>query len=145
MRFKGKINSKGKTILDIGCGYGSVCIYLAQNGAKKVVGVDINRTRILFAKTKLNNDYPKLSNIVDFKHVEDLDDEKFDIVLSKDSFEHFSDPEKFIFSMKNNLKKDGVMVIGFSPLWKSPYGGHTNIYDYSSLGAFIIPGRRYFG
>ena len=26
--------------------------------------------------------------------------------------------------MKEYLHHDGVMVIGFSPLWKSPYGGH---------------------
>lgn len=27
--------------------------------------------------------------------------------------------------LKSRLKPDGKMIIGFSPLWKSPYGAHT--------------------
>jgi 2-polyprenyl-3-methyl-5-hydroxy-6-metoxy-1,4-benzoquinol methylase len=123
-RFDGKVDIKQKTVLDVGCGFGSTCIYTALNGARKVVGIDIDEHRIDFARSKFANDYQNLSNIVEFRLAYDIGHEKFDIVLSKDSFEHYADPENFVFTMKQNLKKEGIMVIGFGPLWKSPYGGH---------------------
>ena len=33
---------EGKTVLDLGCGYGWHCEYAAQHGAVKVIGVDIS-------------------------------------------------------------------------------------------------------
>lgn len=122
--FNDKVDFKGKTVIDVGCGFGSTCIYMALNGAKKVIGIDIDEKRINFARSNLENDYKNLTNIVNFRLTNDMRNENFDIVLSKDSFEHYNDPENFIFEMKKFLNRDGIMVIGFSPLWKSPYGGH---------------------
>jgi SAM-dependent methyltransferase len=99
---------------------------MALNGAKLVVGIDINKEKIEFCRKKISNDYQSLLGIVDFRYVDNIGKKKFDIVLSKDSFEHYSNPEDFILTMKQYLKKDGIMVIGFSPLWKSPYGGHIS-------------------
>lgn len=128
VRFKGKIDFKGKRILDVGCGYGTTCIHMSENGAEKVVGIDIDENRIIFAKSKLINDYKDLANIVEFRYIENMDNnlnhETFDIIISKDSFEHYTDPENIINNMKQKLKKKGIIVIGFGPLWRSPYGGH---------------------
>jgi SAM-dependent methyltransferase len=104
-----------------------------------VVGIDINKHAIDFAKSKLADDYQKLSNIVEFKHVDDIKNEKFDIVLSKDCFEHYADPENFIFTMKQHLKKEGILVIGFGPLWKAPYGGHINFMTKVPWAHLIFP------
>jgi SAM-dependent methyltransferase len=56
----------------------------------------------------------------------ELKDEKFDVVISKDSLEHYTDPENFMLDIKKYLKPGGKIVIRFGPLWKSPGGGHIN-------------------
>lgn len=112
---------------------------MALNGARKVVGIDINKNSIDFARSKLANDYRNLLNIVEFKLADDIKQEKFDIVLSKDSFEHYDDPESFICTMKQYLQKEGIMVIGFGPLWKSPYGGHISYMTKVPWAHLIFP------
>jgi 2-polyprenyl-3-methyl-5-hydroxy-6-metoxy-1,4-benzoquinol methylase len=143
VRFRGKVNFEGKTILDIGCGYGSTCIYLAENGARKVVGVDIDENRISFAESLLLTDFKYLSSVVEFKNIDEICNrsnyEKFDIVLSKDSFEHYADPDNIIVIMKKKLKKNGIMVIGFGPLWKAPYGGHIQFMTKVPWAHLIFP------
>jgi len=121
--FGNKVNLKQKKVLDIGCGYGSSCIYMALHGAAKVVGIDIDEDRINYAKSKLGNDYPNLSSFVDFRQAGSIIDEKFDIVISKDSFMHYADPENFVTNIKQYLNQDSIIVIVFGPLWKAPYGG----------------------
>lgn len=123
-RFKVQIDLKNKTILDIGCGLGPTCYYTVLNGAAKAIGVDIRPEDIKFAQSKIS-EYPNCRDKVEFKLLEDLNSAQFDIVLSKDSFEHYQNPEQFMSVLKSYLKPDGKMIIGFSPLWKSPYGAHT--------------------
>ena len=125
-RFDNKIEIRNKTVLDVGCGLGSTCIYMALRGAKKVVGIDTDQYRIDFARSKLATCYQELSNIVEFRSDYSPELKKFDIVLSKDSFEHYGDPSRLIVSMKEFMDRKGIMAIGFSPLWKSPYGGHID-------------------
>lgn len=124
-RFKGQIDLKNKTILDIGCGLGPTCYYAVLNGAAKAVGVDIRPEDIKFAQSKIS-EYTNCRDKVEFKLLEDLNSMQFDIVLSKDSFEHYQDPERFMSVLKSYLKPHGKMIIGFSPFWKSPYGAHTS-------------------
>jgi len=123
-RFGGRVDIAQKTILDFGCGLGSCCFYMALNGARKVVGIDIDEGRISFAKSKVASEYKHLSGVVEFGLNSDLKSEKFDIIISKDSFEHYADPENLLVTWKQHLNKGGIIAIGFGPLWKAPYGGH---------------------
>ena len=123
-RFYGRVDIAQKTILDIGCGLGSCCFYMALHGARKVVGIDIDERRISFARSKAARDYKHLSEVVDFRLTTDLNSEKFDIIISKDSFEHYADPENLVVTMKQHLNEGGILAIGFGPLWRAPYGGH---------------------
>lgn len=127
-RFAGRLDFTGKSVLDVGCGFGSTCIYLALNGAASVVGVDIDPHRIEFANARLADDYEHLAGRVAFKqvsgHLDELGDDAFDVIVSKDSFEHIADPETYVFDMEARLRDGGIIAIGFGPLWGSPYGGH---------------------
>jgi SAM-dependent methyltransferase len=68
-----------------------------------------------------------------------MGEEKFDIILSKDSFEHIAEPERFIAGLAHRLAKDGVIAIGFGPLWKSPYGGHIKFMTLLPWAHLLFP------
>lgn len=46
---------KGKTVLDLGCGYGWHCKYAAENGAESVTGIDISH-KMLAKAEEINSD-----------------------------------------------------------------------------------------
>ncbi|MCW4017646.1 MAG: class I SAM-dependent methyltransferase [Candidatus Bathyarchaeota archaeon] len=128
-RFNNQIDFKNKTVLDLGCGYGSTCFRIAKKGALEVVGVDPFKKALFYAKNKLNSDAQfTQSKISFFESLEDLHNKQFDIILSKNSFEHYENPERYIEQILQYLKPDGQLVIGFSPFWKAPTGGHINPY-----------------
>ena len=52
-------------------------------------------------------------------------DEKCDVVISLDSFEHFDDPVAILGIMRDLLKPGGYVWASFGPTWYHPYGGHV--------------------
>ncbi|WP_155315203.1 class I SAM-dependent methyltransferase [Desulfosarcina alkanivorans] len=116
---------KGKTVLDIGCGHGALSVYIASLGAKRVVGVDINRSRIEFAKRIIEFKYPEYSSVINFECCPLVEiSGKFDIAISKDSFEHIEDLPAMMRDIAARLHEGGLLITGFSPLYFSPFGDH---------------------
>lgn len=123
-----------KSVLDVGCGHGDVCLEAARRGARWALGVDIAEQDIKLAETKLAAEDELLP--VEFRayrgSLDELGEERFDVVLSKDSFEHYGadpgspSPEEMVRQMAGRLVDGGLLVIGFGPLWKAPYGGHID-------------------
>jgi SAM-dependent methyltransferase len=141
-RFGNLIDSnevKNSTIIDIGSGYGTTCIFLALRGAKHVTGVEIRQSLVEFADKKIDLEYPHLKKRVRFINIEDLGDEKFDIAISKDSFEHYENPSYMLKTIYGLLKDDGKIFLAFSPLWKSPFGGHMNYVTSFPWAHLIFP------
>ena len=123
-RFGVPIDFRGKRVLDYGCGYGSLALNLAgDKGAAAVTGVEIDQARIDFARQALSNEYPNLAGAVEFKLSEEISGQQFDVVVSKDSFQHYNDPVSVLSQMVQLTVPGGLILIGFGPLWKSPYGG----------------------
>jgi ubiquinone/menaquinone biosynthesis C-methylase UbiE len=114
------------TVLEIGCGWGSLSVEMALEGSVKVIGLDINSKLIKFADENLQINYSHLKNIVEFKDIEikEYFGELFDIIISKDSFEHIIELEATLVEMKRRLKAGGRLYAGFGPLYQSPYGDH---------------------
>src|SRR5205823_4919717 len=123
-RFGHRVDIFGKSILDFGCGFGSMSFFLAQKGARRVVGTDLDKERVEFARNKLASEFHPLLGTIEFALPGELKGERFDLVISEDCFEHYDDPLAVMKAFRNFLTEDGRVVIGFSPLWKSPYGGH---------------------
>ena len=48
--FHWKPNFENKTVLDFGCGYGTLSVEIAESGAKKVLGIDLEEKNIEFAE-----------------------------------------------------------------------------------------------
>jgi SAM-dependent methyltransferase len=126
-RFDGALDMTGKSVLDVGAGRGEVIIEAAHRGAERVVGIDIDDGK---QALKMIAEDPVASERVELLatdgSLEELGSETFDVVLSKDSFEHFVDPETFVSRLAKYVKPGGVLAIGFGPLWKSPMGGHID-------------------
>ena len=116
----------GMRVLDLGCGHGALSIRLAEEGAVEVVGVDLDDDRIDFAGRNLASRYPHLVGRVSFRCVDVMGmDEPFDLIVSKDSFEHIEDLGRVIRHVHHLLKPGGYLASGFSPLYYSPFGDHA--------------------
>jgi len=110
---------QGKAVLDFGCGFGVQSIEVAKLGASKVIGLDIQDSRLDGAR-----ELAKSEGVEHLCHFAKHTDEKADIILSKDSFEHFEDPAAILAIMENLLKPNGKILASFGPTWYHPYGGH---------------------
>lgn len=120
-------NFKNKTILDFGCGHGALCIDAAQKLAKKVVGIDLENQLIEFAKENLLVNHKQFNNVIEFKKISILKkkfDQKFDVILSKDTFEHTLDLDKIIIKFYEILNSGGIVYLGFGPLYNAFNGDH---------------------
>jgi 2-polyprenyl-3-methyl-5-hydroxy-6-metoxy-1,4-benzoquinol methylase len=126
-RMQGHLTFAAKSVLDVGCGHGSLCVRAARGGASAVTGVDIE---IALAEERVREHGGDVADRIELVQtagqLEELRGRQFDLVISKDSMEHFPDPEAFVHLMTALVKPGGELAIGFSPLWKSPKGGHMD-------------------
>lgn len=125
-RFENPPSFQGKRILEVGCGKGDLSVALGHAGAKHVVGADILETRVDNANARIHSEHPELNGVVEFtaRPIAELDLPPFDIVVSKDSFEHIINVPAMLDTIRDHLVRNGVVYIGFSPLYHSPYGDH---------------------
>ncbi len=126
-RFGGQPDFTGAQVLDVGCGHGSMAIYVARAGASRVVGLDLNCALIEFANANLRQNHKDVAHRVTFRcqNLKDYpEDAVFDVIISKDSFEHILDLAGMLAEMKKRLKRGGRIYAGFGPLYNSPLGDH---------------------
>lgn len=141
-RLGGRPPMEGCSVLDVGCGHGSLCMDMALADAKKIVGLDMDSHRIEFASENLRQNYPELASIVEFNNL-DLKqyntDLFFDYIISKDSFEHIIDLNEMLREMERRLKPGGKIYAGFGPLYNSPFGDHGRTRTLIPWGHLIVP------
>lgn len=139
-RLPGWLDLEGKSVLDIGCGGGGTCLTVARMGAERVLGVDIQSVGP--AISQLSGEFSDVADRCEFRQVENLSDvapEHFDVVLSQDSFEHYAQPERFAPEMAEALRPGGLALIGFGPLWRSPFGAHIDFMTKLPWAHLIFP------
>ena len=124
------VELQGRRVLDIGCGHGALTLDAARRGAASVTGIDPDSDRIRFARQHLRERHPDFAATVRFLDVP-LDAlppaEAYDLVLSKDTFEHVEDLGRLINDAGRRLRAGGLLVCGFSPLYYSPNGDHDRM------------------
>jgi 2-polyprenyl-3-methyl-5-hydroxy-6-metoxy-1,4-benzoquinol methylase len=111
---------RDKTVLDFGCGTGSESIEMAQHGARRVIGLDIVEKAL--AQARENAERHSVDHLCEFTL---KTDEKVDVVLSFDAFEHYGDPADVLDQMSSLLKPEGTLIVSFGTPWYHPIGGHT--------------------
>lgn len=118
----------GKKVIDFGCGNGYQSIALVKRFGCSVVGIDMNQKTLnnAISNAKEEKILPDQLSFVDRIYPNMLN--RFDVVISQNSFEHFEDPEHIINQMSSLLKQSGIALITFGPPWFSPYGSHMHFF-----------------
>ena len=108
-----------KTVVDFGCEGGVESVDMAQHGVQRVIGIDIREPALEEARAKA-----KQAGLEDRCLFTTHYDDKADVVVTLDAFEHFSDPLAMLRIMRGMLKDDGYVLACFGPTWYHPLGGH---------------------
>lgn len=99
---------KNKTVLDLGCGYGEHCIHFVEEGAKRVVGIDISQKMLAIAKAE--NAHQNISYLnMPMEDIGELQ-ERFDIVVSSLAFHYVEDFKALINNIYRLLNDGGVLA-----------------------------------
>lgn len=136
---------KGKRVLDLGCGFGEHCKQFIEQGAQKVVGIDISEKMLAVAQKENAN--PNISYIsMPMENIGELD-EKFDVVVSSLAFHYVEDYAGVVKNIYNLLEKEGIFIYSQeNPLCTCHSGGdrwtrdekgnkiHLNLRDYGIEG-----------
>ncbi|MCF8254422.1 MAG: class I SAM-dependent methyltransferase [Bacteroidia bacterium] len=123
---------KGMRFLEVGSGYGGICKAFADAGCR-VTGIELLDHASQIAKDFLQEEIKTGQVSIINKNVYDIDpekdlDEKYDIILLKDTIEHIHGQDKFVKHIINFLKPNGVIFFAFPP-WFMPFGGHQQSLD----------------
>lgn len=102
----------GQTILDLGCGWGSLSLYLAEKFPNaNIVAVSNSRTQRQFICEKLS--LRGLSNVtVLTENIANFDtDLRFDRIVSIEMFEHLKNYQKLFANVSQWLKPEGKLFV----------------------------------
>lgn len=128
----------GQTVLDIGCGWGGLALFLNRTYGVKVVGISLSERQIEVANQRAavaNVGGSVIFRLQDYRHV----NETFDRVVSVGMFEHVGLPHyrQFFETVRDRLGPDGVALLhtigrtdgpGATDSWTNKYifpGGYS--------------------
>ncbi|MDT0574840.1 cyclopropane-fatty-acyl-phospholipid synthase family protein [Croceicoccus sp. F390] len=105
----------GQQVLDIGCGWGGMAIYLAKHADVQVTGITLSAEQLALAKTRASD--AGVADRVRFELVDYRDlatsGRQFDRVVSVGMFEHVGQPQfrTFFRSLARLMKQDAVALV----------------------------------
>src|SRR5688572_29310176 len=95
---------RDKVVLDFGCEGGLESIDMAQHGARKVIGLDLYEDSLAGARRRANE-----AGVGDKCVFATTTEEKVDVIVTMDAFEHFADPAQILRIMRGLLKDGGYI------------------------------------
>lgn len=117
--YKYQLNEK-TTVLDLGCGTGTISFYLAQKGFN-VLGVDISKRALQLANKSAGE--LGLKNKVRFIRKDisklNLGEKKFNLIICSEILEHLEKEKIILNKIYAYLRKNGVLIVSV-PSKKAP-------------------------
>jgi 2-polyprenyl-3-methyl-5-hydroxy-6-metoxy-1,4-benzoquinol methylase len=109
-----------KSIMEIGCGIGSNCFYIAEKTGKKVLGTDLCQPFIDEANARYK--LPNLRyDILDFNKAEQFKGETFDYIIGNGILHHLYHHLDSAFVNMHRLLSPGGKIIFLEPNIFNPY------------------------
>jgi cyclopropane-fatty-acyl-phospholipid synthase len=107
----------GMTMLDIGCGWGSLAKFAAENYQVKVTGITISKEQVVLAK-EFCSSYDIEIRLQDYRDVK----EQFDRVVSVGMIEHvgYKNYKRYMRVVRGLLEDDGLFLL-------HTIGGNTSV------------------
>ncbi len=107
-----KLDRPGLKVLDIGCGWGGLALYLAEAGDAEVLGVTLSTEQLQMARERARQrglDKRVRFELTDYRHIQG----QFDRIVSVGMFEHVGPAhyDTFFASVRKLLKPDGVALL----------------------------------
>lgn len=136
----------GKSVLDLGCGYGWHCRYAVECGAKQVLGIDLSEKMIQEAKEK--NASPKIIYRVCGLDDFDSPSDSFDCVVSNLVLHYIADIDEIFKKIFQTLKIEGVFLLNIEHPVFTAGVNQDWIYDsngkpqYWPVDDYFYPGER---
>lgn len=118
---------KGKTVLDLGCGYGWHCIYAAEHGAKAVTGVDISEKMLEVARQQ--TPYDNVTYLREGIEEASFEVDQFDVVISSLAFHYIPSFEAVAKNVHAYLKDGGQFIFSVEHPVFTAYGSQDWFYD----------------
>lgn len=99
---------KGKSVLDLGCGYGWHCRYAEEQGAEKVLGIDLSEKMLQEAEKRTESEKItyRLCGIEDYEYPENA----WDCVISNLALHYIADLDSVFRKIYKTLKPGGVLL-----------------------------------
>ena len=135
----------GKSVIDLGCGFGENCMMFSESGAKNVVGIDISEKMLKVANEE--NHYHNVTFIhMSMNNLDDIN-QNFDVALSSLAMHYIEDFDALLLNVYNMLNNGGLFIFSQEhPLttalmvddyWSRDENGsisHYKLTNYSVLG-----------
>ncbi|MBV9529382.1 cyclopropane-fatty-acyl-phospholipid synthase family protein [Sphingomonas sp.] len=102
----------GQRVLDIGCGWGGMALFLHKVAKVDVLGVTLSEHQLKIARQRADaagvSDHVKFE-LIDYRNIDD----RFDRIVSVGMFEHVGGDhyDEFFAKCRDLLKPDGVMLL----------------------------------
>jgi SAM-dependent methyltransferase len=125
-RFFADLRVAGKVVLDLGSGLGGRAPFWMEQGASRVLCVDINRQELQTGRGILAGKFPQFSDRIEFSHPDDLTETSFaDIAVLVDVFEHLVNPLE-VLSRTHQWLRPGGQVWSGSVGWYNYMASHVS-------------------
>lgn len=121
----------GKTLLDIGCGWGTLMLAAAKKYNLKVVGITLSEEQAKFVNQRIVELGLQDQAKVILKDYREIEHEPFDYIVSVGMFEHVGEENlgEYFETIAKYLKNDGVALIhGITRQQGGAYNGWINKY-----------------